>query len=108
MSDVSKGEMQIANSGWRMATSNSIRTSACARLGSSLFSLNSFRRSVFKRISNQRYLNSGFKPSSDLRRLISSLGALPFALSFLGALFFAFCSFAEAQQPKKVFRIGFL
>src|SRR5918996_3812082 len=37
-----------------------------------------------------------------------TLGPLPFALSFAGALLFALCSFADAQQRKKAPRIGFL
>jgi putative tryptophan/tyrosine transport system substrate-binding protein len=37
-----------------------------------------------------------------------TLSALPFALSLLGAVLFAFCSSAAAQQAKKVPRIGFL
>jgi putative ABC transport system substrate-binding protein len=49
-----------------------------------------------------------FKPISDLRLLISGSCPLPFALSFLGAMLFALCVSASAQQPKKVPRIGFL
>jgi putative ABC transport system substrate-binding protein len=38
----------------------------------------------------------------------STLSPLPFALSFLGALLVALSVSAEAQQPKKVSRIGYL
>jgi putative ABC transport system substrate-binding protein len=37
-----------------------------------------------------------------------TLSPLPFALSSVGAMLFAFCSSAVAQQPQKVPRIGFL
>src|ERR1700757_3516533 len=37
-----------------------------------------------------------------------TLSALLFALSFLDAMFFALCFFAEAQQPVKVPRIAYL
>jgi putative ABC transport system substrate-binding protein len=37
-----------------------------------------------------------------------TLSALPFALSSVGALLFALCSFVEAQQTKKVYRVGIL
>jgi putative ABC transport system substrate-binding protein len=37
-----------------------------------------------------------------------TLSPVPFALSLVVAMLFALCSFAEAQQPKKVFRIGYL
>ena len=37
-----------------------------------------------------------------------SLSPLHFALSFLGTLLFALCFSAQAQQPKKVTRIGYL
>jgi putative ABC transport system substrate-binding protein len=47
-------------------------------------------------------------PISDLRLLISGSRPLPFALSFLGAFLFALCSFADAQQTKKLFRLGLL
>jgi hypothetical protein len=53
-------------------------------------------------------LASVTKPISDLRLLISGLFPLPLALSLVGAVFFALCSFAEAQQPTKVPRIGYL
>ena len=33
---------------------------------------------------------------------------MPYALCFVGTLLFAFCSSVQAQQPKKVWRIGFL
>jgi putative tryptophan/tyrosine transport system substrate-binding protein len=49
------------------------------------------------------------KPISDLRLLTSGLYPLPFALSLVGALLLALCSFAEAQQPtKKIPRVGFV
>jgi ABC-type uncharacterized transport system substrate-binding protein len=48
------------------------------------------------------------KPISDLRLLISGLYSLPFALSLAGALLFALSFPAEAQQPKKVPRIGYV
>jgi hypothetical protein len=37
-----------------------------------------------------------------------ALSPLPFALSLVGALFFAPCSVAEAQPETKIFRIGYL
>jgi putative tryptophan/tyrosine transport system substrate-binding protein len=37
-----------------------------------------------------------------------TLSALPFALSLVGAMLFALCFSAEAQQPPKVARIGYL
>ena len=37
-----------------------------------------------------------------------TLCALPFALSLVGAMLFALCVSAQAQQPKKVPRIGYL
>ena len=37
-----------------------------------------------------------------------TLSPLPFALSFLGALLFALCVSAHAQQPSKIPRIGFV
>src|SRR5262245_37923145 len=37
-----------------------------------------------------------------------TLSPLPFSLSLLSALLLALCSFAEAQQPKKVPRLGYL
>ena len=37
-----------------------------------------------------------------------ALSLLPFALSFLGAMLFALCSVAQAQQPTKIPRIGWL
>jgi putative tryptophan/tyrosine transport system substrate-binding protein len=37
-----------------------------------------------------------------------TISPLPSALSLLCAALFALCSSAEAQQPKKVFRIGYL
>jgi putative ABC transport system substrate-binding protein len=48
------------------------------------------------------------KPISDLRLLISGLYPWPFVLSSVGAMLFALCVSASAQQPKKVPRIGFL
>jgi hypothetical protein len=48
------------------------------------------------------------KPISDLRFLISGLYPLPFALSLVGAMLFAPCSTAEAQQRAKIPRIGYL
>jgi putative tryptophan/tyrosine transport system substrate-binding protein len=54
------------------------------------------------------------KPISDLRLLTSGLYPLPFALSLVSVMFFAFFSmllapcFLEAQQPAKVPRIGYL
>jgi putative tryptophan/tyrosine transport system substrate-binding protein len=37
-----------------------------------------------------------------------TLSPLPFAPSFIGALLFALCPFAEAQPETKIFRIGYL
>jgi putative ABC transport system substrate-binding protein len=37
-----------------------------------------------------------------------TLSPLPFALSSVGAMLFAHCTFADAQQPKKIPRIGYL
>jgi len=48
------------------------------------------------------------KPISDLRLLTSGLYPLPFALSLVSAVFLALCVPADAQQPAKVPRIGFL
>jgi putative tryptophan/tyrosine transport system substrate-binding protein len=48
------------------------------------------------------------RPISDIRLLISGLFALLFALSIIVALLFALCAVADAQQPKKVPRIGYL
>jgi putative tryptophan/tyrosine transport system substrate-binding protein len=58
------------------------------------------------------------KPISDLRLLTSGLYSLPFALnlvsalllalSLAGAMLFALCAFAQAQQPKKIPRIGYV
>jgi putative ABC transport system substrate-binding protein len=48
------------------------------------------------------------KPISDLRLLISGLFPLPFALSLVSVMLFALCSTAEAQQPAKVPRIGYV
>ena len=48
------------------------------------------------------------KPISDLRLLISGLCPLPFLLSLVCAMLLALCSVAEAQQPKKIPRIGYL
>jgi putative tryptophan/tyrosine transport system substrate-binding protein len=43
------------------------------------------------------------------RRVISpTLSTLPFALSLVCALFFALCFPAQAQQSKKVYRVGYL
>jgi ABC-type uncharacterized transport system substrate-binding protein len=37
-----------------------------------------------------------------------TLSSMLYALGLVGAMFFALCSLAEAQQPKKVHRIGYL
>jgi putative tryptophan/tyrosine transport system substrate-binding protein len=50
----------------------------------------------------------GCETISDLRLLISGLCPLPFALSLVGAMVFALCVIAEAQQPKKLPRLGYL
>ena len=42
------------------------------------------------------------------RFVLFTLSPLPFALSLVGALLFALCPSAEAQQPSKVPRIGYL
>jgi putative ABC transport system substrate-binding protein len=46
------------------------------------------------------------KPISDLRLLISGLFPLPFALSLVGAMLFALCLSVQAQETKKIPRIG--
>jgi hypothetical protein len=46
------------------------------------------------------------KPISDLRLLISDLFPLPFALSLVGAMLFALCVPASAQQAAKIPRVG--
>jgi putative tryptophan/tyrosine transport system substrate-binding protein len=48
------------------------------------------------------------KPISDLRLLISGLFPLLFALSLVGAMLFALAVPAQAQQPKKIPRLGYL
>jgi ABC-type uncharacterized transport system substrate-binding protein len=41
-------------------------------------------------------------------RKSTALGALPFALSIVGAMLFALCASAQAQQPTRVPRVGYL
>src|SRR2546422_10767986 len=43
-----------------------------------------------------------------MKRKIGALSSMLFALSFVSALLFAISEPAEAQQPKKIPRIGFL
>ncbi|HXV79619.1 MAG TPA: ABC transporter substrate-binding protein [Candidatus Binatia bacterium] len=49
-----------------------------------------------------------FKPISDLRLLISGLCSLPFALCSVALSLLALSNLVEAQQPGKVYRVGFL
>jgi putative tryptophan/tyrosine transport system substrate-binding protein len=48
------------------------------------------------------------KPISDLRLLISGLFPLPFALSLVSAMLFALAVPAQAQQSKKIPRVGYI